>query len=139
MSEAKIVKNDTNVNDFIAGIGHPTRKKDSEILLELFTYITDVTPSMWGDAIVGFDEYHYKYKSGREGNWFITGFSPRKQRMVVYIMDEFDRYEELLSQLGKHKAGTSCLYINKLADIDIDVLSQLIGESVGYMRRKYHN
>ena len=96
-------------------------------------------PKMWGDTIIGFGSYHYKYASGREGDWFITGFSPRKQNLTIYIMNGFDRYTELMSQLGKYKTSKSCLYIKKMEDIDLEILSNLINESVKYMVKKYHS
>ena len=92
---------------------------------------------MWGDSIVGFGSYHYKYASGHEGDWPITGFSPRKQNLVIYIMLGFSKYEKLMKKLGKYKTGSSCLYINKLEDINIDVLSKLISQSYQDMHKKY--
>lgn len=92
---------------------------------------------MWGSSIVGFGSYHYQYASGREGDWPIVGFSPRKQNLTLYIMNGFDRYESLLARLGKHKTGKSCLYLNKLEDVDLQLLRELIQESVAYMKNKY--
>ena len=92
---------------------------------------------MWGKSLIGFDSYQYTYASGKSGEWFICGFSPRKQNLTVYIMPGFSQYEALLSKLGKHKVGKSCLYINKLADVDMDVLAKLIVESVHFMKEKY--
>jgi len=89
---------------------------------------------MWGSSIIGFGSYHFKYKSGREGDWFLTGFSPRKQSLTLYIMNGFEKHDALLSRLGKYKTGKSCLYINKLSDVDQHVLSDLITESVSYLR-----
>lgn len=88
---------------------------------------------MWGSSIVGFGDYHYKYESGREGDWFVTGFSPRKQNLTLYIMAGFDNYDQLLSRLGKYKTGKSCLYINKLDDVDLDVLKELVAQSAAHM------
>ncbi len=85
---------------------------------------------MWDASIVGFGNYRYKYQSGREGDWFVSGFSPRKQNLTLYIMSGFSRYDELLAKLGKHKTGKSCLYINKLEDINLDVLAEMIETSV---------
>ena len=99
--------------------------------------ITKEEPIMWGPSIVGFGSYHYKYESGREGDMCITGFSPRKQNLTIYILPGFKRYSELMKKLGKHKTGSSCLYINKLEDVDLKVLKQLITESVKYMKKKY--
>jgi hypothetical protein len=97
--------------------------------------VTKSEPKMWGSSIVGFGTYHYKYESGREGDWFITGFSPRKQNLTLYIMGGFARYDELMKQLGKHKTGKSCLYIKYLADVDLPTLKKLIQESVSHMRK----
>ena len=93
---------------------------------------------MWGPSIVGFGSYHYKYESGREGDMCITGFSPRKQNLTIYILPGFKRYSELMKKLGKYKTGKSCLYINKLEDVDMKVLKELISEDVKYMKKKYH-
>ncbi len=85
---------------------------------------------MWGASIVGFGNYRYKYQSEREGDWFVSGFSPRKQNLTLYVMSGFSRYDELLAKLGKHKTGKSCLYVNKLEDVDLDVLAEMIETSV---------
>lgn len=92
---------------------------------------------MWGPSIVGFGEYHYKYESGREGDFLITGFSPRKSALTIYIMPGFARYEALMAKLGKHRTGKSCLYINRLDDVDLSVLEELVTRSVEYMTEKY--
>jgi hypothetical protein len=88
---------------------------------------------MWGDSIVGFGTYHYKYASGREGDWMLTGFSPRKRNLTLYIMSGFDEYDELMGRLGKYKTGKSCLYINRLEDVDLEVLRELVEQSVQHM------
>ena len=98
---------------------------------------TGARPKMWGDAIVGYGRYGYKYASGREGEWFQVGFSPRKQNLVVYIMPDFTPFKAQMAKLGKYKTGKSCLYIRRLADVDEKVLNRLIVESVKYMRKKY--
>ena len=87
--------------------------------------------------MIGYGKYHYKYKSGREGDWFITGFSPRKRNMTVYIMPGFSNYQALLAKLGKHKTSVSCIYFNKLADIDVKILRQIIRRSVADMKKRY--
>lgn len=134
MSENKTQPTDESVMQFIQSVDHETRREDALTLLEMMTEVTGEEAQMWGTSIVGFGSYHYTYDSGREGDMCIVGFSPRKQRMSVYIMDGFDKYEELLGQLGKHKTGKACLYINKLADVDMDVLKQLVASSVEHMR-----
>jgi hypothetical protein len=117
----------------------PMKKNDEDSfkILEMMKKITKEEPKMWGPSIVGFGNYHYKYESGREGDFFITGFSPRKQNLVLYIMPGFKRYTELMNKLGKYKTGKSCLYIKKLEDVDIKVLKELISKSVMYIKQKY--
>jgi hypothetical protein len=99
--------------------------------------VTSTEPGMWGNSIVGFGSYHYKYESGREGEWFLTGFSPRKQNLTLYIMSGFTRYNELLKKLGKYKTGKSCLYIKKLEDIDIRILKELVTQSVDHLSKSH--
>lgn len=136
MAELKTQKNDASVKDFLNTVENEKRKQDSFVILDLMKKITQSQPSMWGPSIIGFGSYHYKYASGREGDWFLTGFSPRKQSLSIYIMSGFKKYEEILGRLGKYKTGKSCLYINKLEDIDMKVLEHLITESVEYLRKK---
>jgi len=99
--------------------------------------VMGVEPDMWGTSIVGFGEYHYKYASGRENDWFKVGFSPRKQSMTIYMMGGSNRFPEILARLGKHKTSKGCLYINKLADVDLEVLKELVTASVNYLNEKY--
>lgn len=136
-SNLKTTVNDGDVLKFLESVAHEKRQADSLIILELMKEITGQEPKMWGSSIVGFDQYHYKYDSGREGDFFKVGFSPRKQSLTLYIMPGFERYEELMEKLGKYKTGKSCLYINKLEDVDMEVLRQLVEESYGYMTEKY--
>lgn len=136
MAELKTQKNNASVVAFLNRVENEKRKKDAFTLLELMKKITKSEPSMWGTSIIGFGDYHYKYASGREGDWFITGFSPRKQSMSLYIMSGFGKYQEILSKLGKYKTSVSCLYINKLDDINMDVLHELIESSFLYMQSK---
>ena len=111
---------------FLTGIEHETRRHDGETLLQLFADVTGFSPCMWGETIVGFGRYHYTYASGREGDFLATGFSPRKASLSIYIMPGYQDYGAILKRLGKHKLGRSCLYVNKLSDIDLDVLTELI-------------
>jgi hypothetical protein len=104
-------------------------------VLQLMAEVTGAEPKMWGDSIIGFGNYHYKYASGREGDWFLAGFAPRKQNLTLYIMAGFDGYEALMASLGKYKTGKSCLYIKKLEDVDTAVLKQLIKQSVEHMQK----
>ncbi len=123
--------------DFIATVEHPTRRQDAETLLAMMTRISGFEPRMWGETMIGFGEYHYKYASGREGDSMRTGFSPRKSGQVVYIMPGYTNYSLILDRLGKFKEGKSCLYITKLADVDLDVLEELIQAGLDDMARKY--
>ena len=133
MAENKTRPTDKSVTDFLSNVDHQTRRDDSFKLLEMMAEVTDEDAVLWG-SIVGFGSYHYKYESGREGDMPLIGFSPRKQSMTVYIMPGFDEYDEMLSQLGKHKIGKACLYINKLADVDENVLRSLIKHSYDHMK-----
>ncbi|MFO7586362.1 MAG: DUF1801 domain-containing protein [Anaerolineales bacterium] len=130
MTENKTQKTDVNVTDFLNSITDEQKRQDGFTLLALMSEITGLEPKMWGTSIVGFGDVHYKYASGREGNWFKVGFSPRKQNLTLYIMDGFPKYQGLLAKLGKHKTGVSCLYIKRLEQIDQDVLREMISLSV---------
>jgi hypothetical protein len=125
------------VRDFIAAIAHPTRRQDAEALDALFQDITGWTPRMSGSSIVGYGQYHYVYDSGREGDCIATGFSPRKSSLSIYIMPGYADFSEILSRLGKHKIGKACLYVNKLADIDMSVLRELIVAGLKDLNAKY--
>ncbi len=130
MAENKTQKTGASVEDFINSVGIKRRREDGFTLLELMKEVTGEEPEMWGSSIIGFGDYHYRYESGREGDFFLTGFSPRKQSLSLYIMAGFEEYDSLLASLGKHRKGASCLYINKLADVDMGVLRELIEKSV---------
>ena len=136
MAELKTKPNHKSVAAFIQSI-EEKRRDDCKTICDLMKSITGKPPCMWGENIVGFGQYHYKYASGREGDWFVTGFSPRKQNLTIYIMPGFSSYQLLLSKLGKHKTSVSCLYVKKLDDIDIKILKQLITRSVRDMSKLY--
>jgi Domain of unknown function (DU1801) len=121
---------------FIQAIAHPQRRADALELVQLMRAITGASPRMWGPTIIGFDQVHYLYPTGREGDIPLAGFSPRKQALVIYLGPGIDN-KALLARLGKHKAGVGCLYINKLDDVDRTVLRKLIANSVLEMRRLY--
>ena len=123
--------------DFINGVEDTRKRADCHELIKLMHEITAEPAKMWGPGIVGFGNYHYKYASGREGDFFLTGFSPRKQALTVYIISGFSEHSKLMDNLGKFKTGKSCLYVKSLDDIDRAVLTQLVTESVAYMREKY--
>lgn len=130
MAELKTKKTRASVARFVDSIEDEQQRKDSRAVLKLMQKITGEKPKMWGPAIIGFGSYHYKYASGREGEWFLTGFSPRKQALTLYIMSGFTQYDALLKKLGKFKAGKACLYINKLEDVHLPTLEKLIRQSV---------
>ena len=135
MGELKTKMNDGNPLAFLNAVAHEKRRKDSLILLEIMKEVTGEPAKMWGDSIVGFGQMTYINTTGTNV-WLMTGFSPRKQSLTVYIMDGFDRYQEILSRLGKFKTAKSCLYINKLEDVDEDVLKELVAASIKYIRGK---
>ena len=137
MADVKTKPTDNSVTDFLNSVEDEKKRADSFKILEMMREVTGDEPKMWGPSIVGFGDYHYKYESGREGDFFLTGFSPRKQNLTLYIMAGFKRYEELMAKLGKYKTGKSCLYIKKLEDVDPDVLKTLVTESVAHMERQY--
>jgi hypothetical protein len=135
MAELKTKKNDASVEDFLNTIKDEQIRADCFEISKLMSQVTKAEPKMWGSSIVGFGQYHYKYASGRENDWMLVGFSPRKQNITLYIMAGFDRYDELLAKLGKFTTGKSCLYIKKLADVDKKVLKKLVTESVKVMKQ----
>ena len=136
-NQNKTQATDASVEDYIAQIEHPKRRRDSFTLLELMKRLTGDEPKLWGPSIIGFGQYHYKYASGREGDFMRTGFAPRKANMVVYIMPGYRDYGEQLARLGKHKIGKSCLYLTDLEKVDINVLEEIIADSLKYMQEKY--
>lgn len=137
MYELKTKINDGNVLEFLNNVENKRRKEDSLTLLDIMSEITKEEPKMWGDSIIGFGTYPYSNKSGFEGEWMKIGFSPRKQSLTLYIMNGYVHYDDLLGRLGKHRIGKSCLYINKLADINVDVLKELIEHSFSYVSENY--
>lgn len=137
MAAVKTAPTRASVRKFLDAVENDQRRTDCETLLRMMKRITRRDPVMWGAGIVGFGTYHYRYASGREGNWFLTGFSPRKQALTVYIMAGFKRYASLMKKLGKHTTGSSCLYIKRLDDVDLDVLEELVRESVRHTRQAH--
>ncbi len=132
MADNKTTPNDQDVEQFLNSVADERKRKDSFTILELMKQVTGMEPRMWGSSIVGFGSYHYKYESGREGDMILTGFSPRKQNLTLYIMGGFERYDDLLKKLGKHTTGKGCLYIKRLDDVDLPTLKSLIEESFKY-------
>jgi hypothetical protein len=139
MAELKTKVTRASVKEFISKVPDQTKQQDSLALVKLFQKITGEQPKMWGPSIIGFGKYHYKSeRSSQQGDWPLTAFSPRKQNLTIYIMLGFADYSDLLKKLGKHKiSGGSCLYINKLSDVDMGVLEQLIKKSFLLMKKKY--
>ena len=137
MAELKTKENDGDVDAFLAAVENDIRREDCLTVRAMMQRVTGMAPKMWGDSIVGFDRYHYKYDSGREGDFFITGFSPRKAALTIYIMPGYGMFDAEMERLGKFKTGRSCLYIKKLTDIDLDLLEEILAKSVVWMREKY--
>ena len=138
MAENKTKENKQSVAAFLNAIEDKRRKADAKKVAAMMREATGCRAKMWGASIVGFGKYHYTYASGREGDWALTGFSPRKQNLAVYIMPGFKPFDALMKKLGKYKTGKSCLYLNKLDDVDEKVLKKLIGDSVKLMRKRYN-
>ena len=137
MAENKTTKTEVDPADFIAAVEHPTRRADAEVLDDLFQNITGWKPCMWGPTIVGYGAYDYTYDSGHSGTSLATGFSPRKASQSLYIMPGYLEMTDLLDRLGKHKIGKACLYINKLADVDLDVVEEIVRRGLEDLGTKY--
>lgn len=138
MADLKTKPTTATVDAFLKGIDDDDRRKDCHTLARIMKKAVKADGRMWGPSIVGFGSYHYKYESGREADWFLVGFAPRKQDLTLYLMAGFDRFPTLLKKLGKHKTGKSCLYIKRLADVDQSVLAELVSASVKHSTQKDH-
>lgn len=136
MAELKTKPTKESVNEFIGKVADEKRRTDCRAIIKLMTEATGAKPEMWGPSIVGFGRYHYKYESGREADWMITGFSPRKSDLTLYLMGGFDRVPDLMKRLGKHKTGKGCLYLKNLDEVDLDVLRELVDQSVARLSDK---
>lgn len=134
-AELKTKPGSASASAFIAAIEDDQRRAECRTLAKLMKDITGAPAKMWGTSIVGFGTYRYRYESGREGDWFLTGFSPRKQALTLYIMAGFDRYPELVESLGKFSTGKSCLYVKRLDDVHMPTLKKLVRESVAFMKK----
>jgi len=130
MADLKTVPNNRSVTRFLDGIHDARQREDCYAILKLMAQVTKGEPRMWGPSIVGFGSYHYKYASGHEGDCFLTGFSPRKQNLTLYVMSGFEAHDALMKKLGRHKTGKSCLYIKRLDEIHMPTLTKLIQQSV---------
>ena len=138
MAELKTKLNNASVKDFLDAVEPEQRREDAYAVVEMMKKVTKEEPKMWGTSIIGFGSYRYRYASGQEGDWMLIGMSPRKAALSLYIMSGFDKYDELMSQLGKFKTGKSCLYVKSLKDVDLKVLTALMKASVQYMKTKDH-
>jgi hypothetical protein len=134
MAELKTRPNRRSVTAFLSRIRDPELRKDCATLVRMMKKVTKARPKMWGSSVVGFGSYHYRYRSGREGDWFLTGFSPRKRNLTIYLMAGAAREPALRKRLGKHKTSVGCLYVNGLAGLDVRVLERLITRSVRALR-----
>jgi len=134
MSDPKTRPRDGDVEVFLASVANEQRREDCRRVMAIMQELTGEPPVMWGPSIIGFGRYRQVYASGREADWMLTGLSPRKQALTVYIMPGFARYDALMAKLGKHKTGKSCLYINALEDVHVPTLKQLIKHSVAHMK-----
>lgn len=134
MAENKTKVTDVSVEAFLERVENDQKREDCFTLMKLMEEVTGQPAKMWGTAIVGFGEYHYKYDSGREGDFMLVGFSPRKANLTLYIVGGFDEYEPLLNKLGKFTTGKSCMYVKRLTDIDMDTLKTMVQRSVKHMR-----
>lgn len=139
MYEPKTKPTDNSVLEFIENVDHPQKREDAYKLLDIFTETTGYEAKLWGPTIIGFGSYHYKYKTGHEGNAPLVGFSPRKAKISLYFATGDSERDELLSKFGKHTAGKACIYINKVSDIDTDVLKALIKQSIRFLNELYPN
>ena len=137
MAENKTKRTNVRVSDFLNGVEDPARRADAKKVASMMRRVTGKRARMWGPSMVGYGKYSYQYESGRKGEWMLTGFAPRKQNLVVYIMPGFKPFDSQMAKLGKYKTGKSCLYINKLEDIDERVLEKLIADSVELMKKRY--
>ena len=137
MSDLKTRPTASSVDAFIDAVDDENKRADCRVAARMMAEITGAEGVMWGASIVGFGDYHYRYASGREGDFFEAGFSPRKRALTIYVMAGFSEYEDLLGTLGKYTTGKSCLYVKRLSDVDLDVLREILTRSVAYIRAKY--
>jgi hypothetical protein len=135
MAEAKTKRTNASVAAYLRQVPSEETRADCNVLVKMMRAATRSEPKMWGPSMVGFGQYHYVYASGREGDWPLTGFSPRKQALTIYVMAGFDKYPHLMKKLGTYKTGKSCLYVKRLADVDTKVLKELVTESVKFVKK----
>jgi len=138
MSENKTKPTEVDVDEFLNQIENPVQKKDTLKIIDMMKDITGEEPKLWGDSIIGFGEYRYKYASGREGDWFLTGVSPRKNNTSLYLSYGYENHTDLMDKLGKYKRGKACLYIKKLEDVNETTLKELISRSADEVKKRSH-
>jgi hypothetical protein len=136
MAELKTKKTEQSVDSFLNGVADGKKRQDSLTILDVMKDATGAEPKMWGDSIIGFGDYHYKYATGRENDWFLAGFSPRKQNITLYLVTGFEQFSDLMQKLGKYKTGKACLYIQQIEDIDLEVLKELVKRSIRQMKKE---
>ena len=137
MAENKTKPTEASATEFVSSVENPIRRGDAQILLEMFGRLTGMQPVMWGESLIGYGHYHYKYASGREGDYFLTGFAPRQSATTIYVMPGFKKYNRHLEQLGPHRHSVSCLYVTRLNKINMSVLEDMICDSVQRMQDMY--
>lgn len=137
MAELKTKKNRASVEKYLRGIEDSDRRRDARAVVRLMKEVTGEAPAMWGTSMIGFGSYRYRYSSGREGEWMLTGLAPRKQALSIYIMDGFADHADTMKKLGRYRTGKSCLYVRRLEDIDLAVLRDLVAASVDNLRGRY--
>ena len=139
MSEMKTIPGDGSVRDYLECVENAGRREDALTMLEIMNNLTGSKPVLWGGSIVGYGTYEYSRADGSHQTFFVTGFSPRKANLTVYVMPGFKKYEKQLEKLGKHKKSVSCLYLPRLKNIDLDVLSEIVADSIDHMKNSYDN
>lgn len=137
MAQNKTTENELSVTDFLNAVTDETKRTDCFALSHIITEITGFKAKMWGTAIIGFGSYHYKYESGREGDAPLVGFSPRKEAIALYFSAHFKDRDELLAKFGKHKTAKACVYVKKMSDIDVNILREMISNSVAHIQQLY--
>lgn len=137
MAELKTQPSEQDIDTFLAAVEDEKRREDCRTVVALMAEVTGEAPRLWGGSMIGFGSYHYVYDSGREGDWFLTGVSPRKQSLTLYILPGHERYPDLMERLGRCRTGKSCIYVKSLEDIDTEVLRELVERSVRHLRETY--
>ena len=137
MAELKTRPTQESVESFLNRIDDEQNRADCFAVMKMMRQVTKEKPKMWGPSVIGFGSYHYKYASGREGDFMLIGFAPRKQALTLYIMPGFSKYDTLMKKLGKYKTGKSCLYIKKLEDVDQSILKELVKQSAAHMKKTH--